>query len=273
MEVCNEMKFHQVFFHQTNFIIMLSRSLASLAATARLASRRAAPMARFYSQNVDESPNFSENHLYPQPNTFVPSNTAPVAATNRPIPLNVALTDVAVFKHPTTHGNKVAEITLASFMSTKDLDFYSDFLLRAAFYLKIPAKGPTPLPRKYKKWTVIRSPFVQAKSKQNFERVTYRRVIKLYDANPEVVQILLSIANKYPLAGVGVKAVLYTNESIDVVNSMDLPSSFDLENPLAINKVHLDAADGEVAQKVLELLKDPRFAEDLVEEKPATDKQ
>lgn len=245
---------------------MLSRSLASLAATTRFVGRRYSPALRFYSQSVDDTPVFSEKHLYPAANTFVQSNTTPVPATNRPIPLNVALTDVAVIRHPVTYGDKVAEITLASFMSTKDLDFYADFLLRAAFYLKIPAKGPTPLPRKYKKWTVIRSPFVQAKSKQNFERVTYRRVIKLYDANPEVVQILLSIANKYPLAGVGVKAVLYTNESAEVVDTMDLPSDFELENPLAINKVHLDAADGEVAQKVLELLKDPRFSEELVSE-------
>lgn len=240
-----------------------------MASTTRFVGQRCVPALRFYSQSVDDSPVFPEKHVYPAPNSYVQSNTTPVPATNRPIPLNVALTDVAVMKHPLTHGDKVAEITLASFMSTKDLDFYADFLLRAAFYLKIPAKGPSPLPRKYKKWTVIRSPFVQAKSKQNFERVTYRRVIKLYDANPEVVQILLSIANKYPLAGVGVKASLYTNESAEVVDTMDLPSDFELENPLAINKVDLNAADGEVAQKVLELLKDPRFSEELVSEQAA----
>lgn len=197
---------------------------------------------------------------YPQAGTYTPSPTAEARSTNRPIPLNVRLTSYAPFKLPQTHGHKVAEVVLASFMGPKDLDFFSDFILRAAFYLGIPAKGPVPLPRKTKRWTVIRSPFVMAKSKQNFERITYRRRISLYDANPDVVQVLLSIANRHALAGVGVKATLFTRESPAQVEDMALPSSDEMESPLALNKVDADASpSGNIAQAVLELLKDPRY--------------
>lgn len=224
------------------------------------AARRVA-FARFYSNidKLDDSKDYNPGIKYPKEGSFVQSDTTPNFQTNRPIPLNVQALEYAPLRHPITHGDQVGEIVLASFLGTKDLELFADFLLRAAFYLGIPTKGPAPLPRKIKRWTVIRSPFVMAKNKENFERVTYRRVLKLYDANPETVEILLSVAKKYSIAGVGVKAKIYGSESIDNVEAMDIPTQSDLENPLAINKVHFEAVDGEVAQKVMELLKDPAF--------------
>lgn len=211
--------------------------------------------------------------IYPSAGRYVQSSDEPALSTHRPIPLNVMLTRYAPLKHPLKYGDLVGEIRLASF-TTKDLEFFSDFILRAAFYLGIPAKGPTPLPRKVKRWTVIRSPFVMAKTKQNFERITYRRQIKLYDANPETIQILLSVANKHSIAGVGSKATLYTHENLEMIENMDVPIRNERENPLAVNKVDLEAlGSGDVAQAVIELLKDPRFSEsrsetDLEVEKP-----
>lgn len=213
---------------------------------------------RYASSEVSDERDYKPEHLYPERGTFVQSSTEENPVTGRPIPLNVELASYAPFKHPCKYGDKVAEITLASF-ATKDLDFYADFLLRAAFYLKIPARGPTPLPRKIKRWTVIRSPFVLAKYKENFERITYRRLIKLYDANPETVQVLLSVANKYPIGGVGVKANYYTQENLEMVENMDVPTESDRENPLSLNKIDPRANGGAVANVILELLKEPRF--------------
>lgn len=211
-----------------------------------------------YASGISE--NIPRGLLYPSRGSFVQSNDEPALSTQRPIPLNVMLTRYAPHKHPLKYGDLVGEIRLASF-TTKDLEFFSDFILRAAFYLGIPTKGPTPLPRKVKRWTVIRSPFVMAKTKQNFERITYRRQIKLYDANPETIQILLSVASKHAIAGVGTKATLYTHEDLEMIENMDVPRRNEHENPLAVNKVDIEAVgSGEVAQAVMELLKDPRFA-------------
>lgn len=204
---------------------------------------------------------FDASIRYPAPNTFTESDVSVNKYTQRPVPLNVQLTHIDPLKLPITHGHLVGEVTVASTLGLKDVEFVANFLMRAAFYLGIPAKGPTPMPGKVKRWTVIRSPFVHAKSKENWERRTYRRSIKLYDANPEVVQILLAIAAKHSMAGVGVKAVTYTHETLEAISEMDVATKSDHENPMAINKVDLESQEGgAVAKAVMELLKDPRFS-------------
>ena len=205
---------------------------------------------------------FGERIRYPAAGAYVQSDLAASKYTQRPIPLNVQLTQLEPIKLPMTHGDLVAEVVVSSFFGPKDVEFIAEFLLRTAFYLGIPARGPTPMPRKIKRWTVIRSPFVHAKSKENWERRTWRQQIKLYDANPEVVQILLAIASKHRLAGTGVHARTYTQESADDLSAENLGERADAESVLALNKVDLDASkpSGEVARAVLELLKDPRFA-------------
>lgn len=135
--------------------------------------------------------------------------------THRPTPVNVELLHMDPIKLKPENGDRVGTLVVSSFISLRDVQFVSNFLLRAAFYLGIPAKGPTPLKRKYDRWTVIKSPFAQAKSKQNFERLTHSREIKLFDANPGVLQVLFAIASKHTMAGVAVHAEMYSQESPD----------------------------------------------------------
>lgn len=135
--------------------------------------------------------------------------------TNRPLPLNVKLLQHEPIKLEPTHGDLVGKLTVSSFISLRDVQFLSDFLLRAAFYLGIPAKGPTPKTKNIERWTVIRGPFAHAKSKQNFERITYSREIKLFDADPEVVQLLFAIAAKHTMAGVTVLGNAYVNDAFN----------------------------------------------------------
>ena len=54
-------------------------------------------------------------------------------------------------------------------------------------------KGPIPLPTKINKWTVIRSPFIDKDSREQFEMRTHRRLIDVIDPKPETMDALLNL--------------------------------------------------------------------------------
>lgn len=103
------------------------------------------------------------------------------------------------------YGIPSCDLQLRSF-SLRNLEFFVDFALRAAYYLKLPAFGPVPLPRITERWTVPRSSFIFKKSQENFERITLRRLIQIRDGNPETVQLWLAFLQKHAYYGIGMKA-------------------------------------------------------------------
>ena len=54
-------------------------------------------------------------------------------------------------------------------------------------------RGPIPLPTKITKWTVIRSPFIDKDSREQFEMRTHRRLIDVIDPKPETMDALLNL--------------------------------------------------------------------------------
>ncbi|KHO00888.1 Ribosomal protein S10 [Metarhizium album ARSEF 1941] len=108
-------------------------------------------------------------------------------------------------KREAEFGIPSCDLQLRSF-SVQPLEFFSDFALRAAYYLGLPAYGPIPLPRITERWTVPKSHFIFKKAQENFERVTLRRMIQIRDGNPEIVQLWLAYLRKRQLYGVGMKA-------------------------------------------------------------------
>ena len=86
--------------------------------------------------------------------------------------------------------------------------------MRAAYYLKLPASGPVPLPRIVERWTVPRSNFVHKKSQENFERITVRRLIQIKDGHPESVQLWLAFLRRHAFPGVGMKANVWEFDSL-----------------------------------------------------------
>jgi ribosomal protein S10 len=82
----------------------------------------------------------------------------------------------------------------------------ADFAMRAAYYAKLPASGPVPLPKRVERWTVPRGNFVHKKSQENFERITYKRLIRIKDGNPETVELWLAFLKQHQYHGVGMKA-------------------------------------------------------------------
>ncbi|AOA63583.1 37S ribosomal protein S10, mitochondrial [Komagataella phaffii CBS 7435] len=183
-----------------------------------------------------------------------------VAGSNRPLPLSVELNHYAPLKIPVKHGELRAEITMRSF-DNRNLDFFCDFALRAGYYLGLPLTGPKPLETRRERWTVIRAPFVHAKSKENFERRTHARLLRVWDSNPEVVDIWLAVLNKYSVTGVGLKAHMYIEEAVDPDFSASTPTKEGDIDSTGLNIAQLTSSvNPEIAARVAELLKDPEFA-------------
>ena len=55
-------------------------------------------------------------------------------------------------------------------------------------------RGPIPLPNKIDKFTVLRSPHIDKKSREQFEIRTHRRVLDIVDPTPQTVDALMKLA-------------------------------------------------------------------------------
>ena len=53
--------------------------------------------------------------------------------------------------------------------------------------------GPIPLPTMKNKWTVLRSPHVDKKSREQFEMRTHRRVLDIVEPTPQTVDALMRL--------------------------------------------------------------------------------
>ena len=104
----------------------------------------------------------------------------------------------------------------------RNLEFFADFCLRAAYYLHLPASGPVPLPRITERWTVPRANFIFKKSQENFERKTLRRLIQIQDGHPDTVEVWLAFIRKHQYYGVGMKANVWAHERLGVGKNMDV---------------------------------------------------
>lgn len=97
----------------------------------------------------------------------------------------------------------------------RNLLLFSDFAVRAAYYMGLCARGPIPLPRITERWVVPRSNFIFKKSQENFERVTMRRLIQIQDGHPDVVKAWLAFLQKHQYHGVGMKANIWEYEGLE----------------------------------------------------------
>ena len=65
--------------------------------------------------------------------------------------------------------------------------------------------GPIPLPTRINRWTVLRSPHVDKKSREQFEIRTHKRLLDILDPTPQTVDALMKL---YLAAGVDVEIML-----------------------------------------------------------------
>ncbi|RXW12125.1 hypothetical protein EST38_g13728 [Candolleomyces aberdarensis] len=91
----------------------------------------------------------------------------------------------------------------------KLLDFYCHFATHAAASLGIPVSKVVRLPTQRSLWTVPRSPFAHKKSQENFERRTHKRVVKAWDAHPDVVDKWAQYLRQHAVGGVGMRVTTW----------------------------------------------------------------
>ena len=54
-------------------------------------------------------------------------------------------------------------------------------------------RGPIPLPNKIEKFTVLRGPHIDKKSREQFEIRTHKRLIDIYDARAQTIDALTKL--------------------------------------------------------------------------------
>ncbi|KAI9810950.1 MAG: mitochondrial 37S ribosomal protein rsm10 [Pycnora praestabilis] len=137
------------------------------------------------------------------------------------LPRSVQAVYLKPLRRQAQYGVPSCDLQLRSY-NVRNVEFFADFALRAAYYLHLPAAGPIPLPRITERWTVPKGNFVHKKSQENFERITLRRLIQIKDGNPETVEIWLAFLKKHAYYGIGMKANVWEYDQIGVGKTMDV---------------------------------------------------
>ncbi|KAG5733404.1 hypothetical protein E4T56_gene4112 [Termitomyces sp. T112] len=96
------------------------------------------------------------------------------------------------------------------------LDLFTHFAAHAASSLGIPCSRPVHLPNKRTLWTVLRSPFAHKKSQENFERIVYKRALKAWDADPEVIDRWFKYLRRHAMGGVGMRTTKWERMPLSV---------------------------------------------------------
>src|SRR4030088_3350938 len=73
------------------------------------------------------------------------------------------------------------------------LDQAADRIVDTARRTNARTAGPIPLPTEITKMTVIRGPFIDKYSREQFEMQTDKRVVDILDPNPRVVDALMRL--------------------------------------------------------------------------------
>ncbi len=73
------------------------------------------------------------------------------------------------------------------------LDRSSDEIVRTAKRTGARISGPVPLPTKRSIYTVLRSPHIDKKSREQFETRIHKRLIDIYDSNSQTVDSLMKL--------------------------------------------------------------------------------
>ncbi|KAG5363099.1 37S ribosomal protein S10 [Yarrowia sp. B02] len=201
----------------------------------------------------------SDDLLVPKAGTYTQTEHKIYEANGeRPLPISALANYYGPLKVKLPEGTpkvKCAELMFNAYFH-EDLEVFTEFAQRAAYYLRIPVEGPMPQKTRFKRWTVNRAVFVHSSSKENFERRTHGRKLVLNNTSQETIQVLVQFLSQNKLAGVGMKAKLYTHEA--------LPESLELLDAMEVDEV----SDAAVEARVQEMLKE-FDAEEATQEKLA----
>jgi small subunit ribosomal protein S10 len=89
------------------------------------------------------------------------------------------------------NGNKI-RIRLKAY-DHKLLDKSAREIVETARRSGVEVRGPFPLPTKINKWTVLRGPHVDKKSREQFERRTHLRLLDILEPTQQTVDALMKL--------------------------------------------------------------------------------
>jgi small subunit ribosomal protein S10 len=73
------------------------------------------------------------------------------------------------------------------------IDQTASDIVRTAEKSGAKVSGPIPLPTRIQRWTVLRSPHIDKKSREQFELKTHKRVIDIIDSRPQTIDALTKL--------------------------------------------------------------------------------
>ncbi|MBP6385810.1 MAG: 30S ribosomal protein S10 [Pseudarcicella sp.] len=88
--------------------------------------------------------------------------------------------------------NQKIRIKLKSFDHTL-VDKSAEKIVKAVKATGALVSGPIPLPTKIEKFTVLRSPHVNKKAREQFQLCTYKRLIDIFSSSPKTVDALMKL--------------------------------------------------------------------------------
>jgi small subunit ribosomal protein S10 len=87
-----------------------------------------------------------------------------------------------------TEGQKI-RIKLRSY-DHRMIDKSAADIVNAARHHSAEVRGPIPLPTRRQVYTVLRSPHIDKKSREQFEIRTHKRLIEIHDSTPQTIDAL-----------------------------------------------------------------------------------
>ena len=88
--------------------------------------------------------------------------------------------------------NQSIRIRLKAF-DYRVLDASTQEILSTARRTGAQVRGPIPLPNKIEKYTVLRSPHIDKKSREQFDMRTHKRLLDFIDPTPQTVDALMKL--------------------------------------------------------------------------------
>jgi small subunit ribosomal protein S10 len=87
---------------------------------------------------------------------------------------------------------QIIRVRLKSY-SHQNLDKATESIVDTAKRTGAKVVGPTPLPTRIEKFTVLRSPHVDKKSREQFEMRTHKRLLDIVDPTPQTIDALMKL--------------------------------------------------------------------------------
>ena len=73
------------------------------------------------------------------------------------------------------------------------LDYSTNEIVNTAKRTGARVRGPVPLPDRTSRYTVLRSPHIDKKSREQFELQTHKRLVDIIDCPPQTVDALMKL--------------------------------------------------------------------------------